>query len=870
MNDDAALLHRYADDRSEDAFAELVRRHLGLVYHAALRQTGGDPHRAQEVAQLVFTEVARQAAKLATHPHLVAWLHTCTRQIASQLRRTEARRLAREQVAFQMNADERAAAPEPAADWERLRPLIDDALQSLAERDRAAVLLRFFENRSYAELAASLAVSEDAARVRVNRALEKLRAALARRGLASTASALALALATPALAATPPGLAASITTASLSAAAVTAGTGGAAGLAGGTLSTTTTGATALGTAKIALSTAGALALLSLGITLHQHRAASFQNSKFPIPNSSSPALSAAELRAILHPPRLSTAEADDALAAYLALPPLSEDTSPAEYLERASRLRALLTRLPAEHHGRLLAATAARPGEPEARLRHIAFTAWTELEAPAAARWIAALETDAAIDATQHATLTTEAALAWSRGDFDAAYAWSSTLPDGVLSRAVAIELLTWLAATDHQRALALARTGDDTFFTSARVAIFKVWAKKAPAAALQALGPAIQENDQERWVLLPALKVWAGDDAPAALDWLLREAPAAASRTDQPLLTSLIYWAPAGSSDPGAFADLLASRADLNATSQHLSNYLREWAGLDSAAALAWLDRLPDPARRLGLIRSALPWHGWPAPAPEAYLPLALRLPAGPEREAQLTNLLSSWAKESPAAATAWLAAHDTPEFAAIGDRVQGTLLAGLAATDPETALSRWEKLPPGDAKTTALAGIADALASVDPVAAAQWFGKNLPPLNEKESSGISETGYNRSLGFLSGATPAHLSGTSETLVRLVNAWYEQDPAATVAWAAALPDYGWQVNALFAANGTWKDIRDRAAHAELLVRLPTKRGGQPRNWVLREHLKNWHRADETAARAWIDAHPELPSDMVTQVLSAR
>lgn len=130
MNDDAALLHRYAAKGSQDAFADLVRRHLSLVYHAALRQTGGDTHRAEEVAQRVFTDLARKAAALSHRPLLVAWLHTATRHAAAELLRTELRRQAREHAAFAMNEIE--LAPEPAADWERLRPLIDDAFKPSA------------------------------------------------------------------------------------------------------------------------------------------------------------------------------------------------------------------------------------------------------------------------------------------------------------------------------------------------------------------------------------------------------------------------------------------------------------------------------------------------------------------------------------------------------------------------------------------------------------------------------------------------------------------------------------------------------------------------------------------------------------------
>ncbi len=216
MTDDAELLRRYATERSEAAFAELVRRHLGFVYHAALRQCGGDAHRAEDVAQAVFTALARKAAALARRPALAGWLYTSTRYAAAQAVRTEARRQGREQEA----GVSAAADTGPAADWERLRPAIDEALHALGEAERAAVLLRFFEGRPFAEIGARFAVSEDAARMRVERALEKMRGPLARQGVTSTAAALATALATQAGAAAPAGLTASITGAALAGGAV--------------------------------------------------------------------------------------------------------------------------------------------------------------------------------------------------------------------------------------------------------------------------------------------------------------------------------------------------------------------------------------------------------------------------------------------------------------------------------------------------------------------------------------------------------------------------------------------------------------------------------------------------------------------------
>lgn len=217
MSDDAELLLRYARENSEPAFAELVRRHLGLVYHAALRQVGGDAHLAQDVAQTVFTDLARKATALAARPALVGWLYTSTRFAASQVVRSERRRRIREQASHTMT--ESLSEPAPTADWERMRPVIDDALHALNARDREAVLLRFFEGRAFAEVGAAISASEDAARVRVDRALEKMRVELARRGVTSTTAALALILAGQTAAAAPSGLAAAVTGAALAGAA---------------------------------------------------------------------------------------------------------------------------------------------------------------------------------------------------------------------------------------------------------------------------------------------------------------------------------------------------------------------------------------------------------------------------------------------------------------------------------------------------------------------------------------------------------------------------------------------------------------------------------------------------------------------------
>src|SRR5688500_244351 len=148
MSADTELLRRYVEQRSEAAFAELVRLHLNLVYFAALRLLGGDAHRAQDVAQTVFTDLARKAATLTHRPTLTGWLHTSTRFAAAKVRRAEFSRQQRHLEAETMHALLEND-PNSAADWERLRPMIDDLVHELGERDREAVLLRFFENQPF-------------------------------------------------------------------------------------------------------------------------------------------------------------------------------------------------------------------------------------------------------------------------------------------------------------------------------------------------------------------------------------------------------------------------------------------------------------------------------------------------------------------------------------------------------------------------------------------------------------------------------------------------------------------------------------------------------------------------------------------------
>lgn len=218
METDIELLRRYADFKDEKAFAALVDRHVSFVYSAALRQLNGAAHRAEDVTQTVFIQLARNATKLIRSDELLGWLHTATHHAAANLKRSEARRQQREREAHVMEND--AHEPLSALKWDQVRPVLDEAMLELEEKDRRALLLRFFQQTRFSDVGRMLGLSEDAARMRVERALERLHARLARRGITSTAGALALALANQTTIAAPAGLAATITSAAAANAAV--------------------------------------------------------------------------------------------------------------------------------------------------------------------------------------------------------------------------------------------------------------------------------------------------------------------------------------------------------------------------------------------------------------------------------------------------------------------------------------------------------------------------------------------------------------------------------------------------------------------------------------------------------------------------
>jgi RNA polymerase sigma factor (sigma-70 family) len=211
MMENAALLRNYVENGSDSAFGQLVSRYFDLVYSAALRLVAGDAHLAQDVAQTVFTDFARKARTLPADVLLGGWLYQHTCFTATKAVRSERRRQARERLAVEMNLQ----TDPPEVDWHQLAPVLEEAMSHLKTADRDALVLRFFERQSFRAVGDSLGTSEDGARKRVDRALDKLRGFFGRRGMVITAAVLADALNTQAVTIAPAGVAATVTTASL-------------------------------------------------------------------------------------------------------------------------------------------------------------------------------------------------------------------------------------------------------------------------------------------------------------------------------------------------------------------------------------------------------------------------------------------------------------------------------------------------------------------------------------------------------------------------------------------------------------------------------------------------------------------------------
>lgn len=213
MNDAQELLADYAQRGSEPAFTELVGKYLNFVYSTALRLAGGDQSLAEDVTQIVFADLARAARKLSRDVQVGGWLHRHTCFVTANALRSERRRQTRERQAVAMNILEERGSDR----IEVIAPELDEAMNQLGEGDRLAVILRFFEQRDFSRVGAGLGTTEEAARKRVSRAVEKLHVILTRRGLTLSAAGLGVALGAGLVSSAPARLASQIAAVALAA-----------------------------------------------------------------------------------------------------------------------------------------------------------------------------------------------------------------------------------------------------------------------------------------------------------------------------------------------------------------------------------------------------------------------------------------------------------------------------------------------------------------------------------------------------------------------------------------------------------------------------------------------------------------------------
>lgn len=204
-SDDYDLLRQYVETGSDAAFARLVARHTNMVYSAARRQVGPGGL-ADEVTQATFILLMRKADRLPPGTVIAGWLYKATRYAALNALKAQARRRRHERKAGQM-----ARAQHPTrSPWAQVEPMLDEALARLGPADRDALVLRYLERQSLAQVGRTLGVSENAAHMRVQRAVEKLRGFFSRRGVTMTGAMLGVVISAQASEAAPAGLTTSL------------------------------------------------------------------------------------------------------------------------------------------------------------------------------------------------------------------------------------------------------------------------------------------------------------------------------------------------------------------------------------------------------------------------------------------------------------------------------------------------------------------------------------------------------------------------------------------------------------------------------------------------------------------------------------
>jgi RNA polymerase sigma factor (sigma-70 family) len=801
MKTDADLLQQYVADGSEAAFEELVTRHVDLVFSAAMRLMDGDAQMAQDVMQMVFVDLARKSARLTHHSCLAGWLYTSVRYAASGLHRKNQRRQKYEWEARPMND---LSDPEASVDWTQLQPVLDEAMNSLGETDRHAVLLRYFERKTLAEVGRSLGTSESTARKRVERGVEKLRLLLKRRGITSTSVAFGTILTTQATVAAPTGSVAVLTSVSLVAAASTST---------GPLSSLLQflPATAKQTAVIGLVF---LAGVTTPIVVHSN---SWVGPKKSVLSNNPP-------KAQGQPDGNSATAgvqpaADSPLARLAAfLRRADERAKNASFDE--NELRFLVWSLPL---GDYPAAWRLGDGLNHAGIKtslgQSILTCWAELD-PISAVTAAANSHDGWRQGAPLLVLET-----WARQDPIAALAWvRRSAPPKAYAQALG-QVLPAVAETEPQIALsALEEIPEGQSRRNVCLEVVRRWASHAPGAAAEYL-MGLPRSGQRSQLIEFVASEWAKLDPPAALDWSEnlgardREATLvnivsviaqisperAASYLDHlnsPKLRWLIpsivqNWAASDLRAAAEWTRSLWAKSDLAADAKNgplglaTYNLLQEWCKKEPGLAAEFAIVLPDEAARKNGIQAVL--ASWSGRSWQAAQNWADHLPAGSEREAALKGLCQGLAKSDPAQAANFVASlppGDTQSQAAI------ELASTWTRKNPQAAAQWVASFPEGETRQRAAAGVMESWvhSGADAEVAANWL-KQLPDGPTRDQAAQSFVGWAAFVQpELAASWVSAFKGESERNQQIENIarkWLERDPEAARKWlqTTSLPE---------------------------------------------------------------------------------
>jgi RNA polymerase sigma factor (sigma-70 family) len=588
MGDDMSLVREFAASRSEPAFTALVKRHIGLVHSAAMRQVG-DAHLAEEIAQAVFILLARKAPSLGSKTVLSAWLYRTARYAAANASRARSRRQHREQEAYMQSTSNESEADK----WAQVAPLLDDAMAELGETDHAALVLRFFENKTLGEVAGALHVNEGAAQRRVLRAVEKLRGWFTRRGVVLPAAVLTAAISANSVQAAPVGLAVTISATTLKGTAVAASV---TALVNGTIKTIF-----MTTLQKTLIAAIIIAALATPLVLKNREVARLRKEVVALQWEKNSLLSRIKSEGAATPqvaddaavPKVQVSERANPLPAEVVakIAALLSDRKPMDKARTEAWAR-LMAQIPPDQLGQALqAALQLTDHEIRTAISQTLFRTWIETNPRAALAFATANfqgreKSDAIRDALQH----------WAAQDPDGAFAaWREQAADatkrlswGGGQQETVKALFEGMAQQDFQKAAENLKGLDGDLFSS----------------ALKGLGATAGKTEQGREFFLNQLKQvsdqpvsyeamssfmhsWAQNDLPSAKTWVENQ-PAGNQRDYALRQVGLNYVR----RDPKTGAEWWLAQATPAERSRAYFDIGQEWASSDIKAAADWLNQ--------------------------------------------------------------------------------------------------------------------------------------------------------------------------------------------------------------------------------------------------------------------------------------